>query len=172
MTELAARTDRDWVRVDHHLAQINVARLRRPLDHEETAEFVEALEPVNAMAEACDGYIWRLRDDYGQSSSFVQVDGIDDPLEIVNYSIWRDLESLEQFVYKSAHAGYLRRRADWFERSDQASSACWWTPAGTIPSVASAYQRLVHLRTNGPSPEAWPLNRPHPPPDQDDATQY
>lgn len=164
MTESAPPTE-GWVRVDHYVAQINIARLRHPLDHDQTAEFVEALEPVNAMAESSDGFIWRLRDEYGQSSSFVAVDGIDDALEIVNYSIWRDVASLEQFVFKSAHAGYLRRRADWFERNDQPSGACWWTPAGTIPAVASAYQRLVHLRTHGPSPQAWPLNRPYPPPE-------
>jgi hypothetical protein len=153
-----------WIRVEHHLAQINVARLRHPLDHDETAEFVAALEPINELAESSDGFIWRLRDDDGQSSSFVPVEGVEDPLEIVNYSIWRDADALEQFVFKSGHAGFMRRRAEWFERGDQVSTACWWAPAGTIPSVARAYQRLVHLRANGPSSEAWPLNRPHPPP--------
>lgn len=154
--------------VEHHLAEINVARLRHPLDHDETAEFVAALDPINELAESSDGFIWRLQDDAGQSSSFVPVEGIDDPLEIVNYSIWRDLESLEQYVFKSRHVGFLRRRRDWFERSDQPATACWWVPAGTIPSVSDAYGRLQHLREHGPSAEAWPLNRPQPPPASDE----
>ena len=152
----------------HHLAQINVARLRRPLDHAETAEFVEALDPVNDKAEAADGFIWRLKDEAGQSSSFVPVEGIDDPLEVVNYSIWQDVAALEHFVFKSGHVEFLRRRREWFERSDQPSTACWWVPAGTIPPVGEAYQRLQHLRAHGPSSEAWPLNRAFPPPGPDE----
>jgi hypothetical protein len=154
--------------VTHHLAQINVARLRRPLDHAETVEFVEALDPVNEKAEAADGFVWRLKDEAGQSSSFVPVEGIEDPLEIVNYSIWRDLATLEHFVFKSGHVELLRRRREWFERNDQPSTACWWVPAGSIPSVGEAYRRLQHLRAHGPSSEAWPLNRPFPPPGPDE----
>ncbi len=149
---------------EYHLGQINVAHLHHPLDHDETAEFVAALDPVNEVAESCDGFIWRLRDEDGQSSSYVPVDGIDDPLLIVNYSIWRDPESLEHFVFETGHAGFLRRRREWFERSDQPATACWWIPAGTIPSVSDAYRRLQHLREHGPTAQAFPLNRPHPPP--------
>ncbi len=98
--------------VDYHLAELNIARLRRPLDAVETAEFIAALDPVNALAEATPGFVWRLTDDDGQSSSYVTVAAIDDPLVIVNYSLWRDYESFKHFVYKSGHASYLRRRGD------------------------------------------------------------
>jgi len=153
--------------VDYHLAELNVARLRRPLDADETAEFVAALEPVNTIAETSPGFVWRLTDDVGQSSSFVAVDGIDDPLVIVNYSVWRDFESLKHYVYKSGHASYLRRRRDWFEPTEQASTVCWWTPAGTIPDIDEAYRRLENLRANGPSPQGWPPTKPLPPPERD-----
>lgn len=148
----------------HHLAQYNVGRLRRPLDHDETAEFVAALEPINAIAEASPGFVWRLQDDSGASSSFVAVKGIDDPLVVVNYSIWTDLESLQHFMYKSGHASYLRRRTEWFERTSDATAVCWWIPAGTIPHVDEAQRRLERLQADGPSVEGWPLREPHPPP--------
>ena len=146
--------------MSHHLAQINVGRLLQPLEHAEMAEFVAALEPINAIAEATDGFVWRLTDESGQSSSYVSLPGNDDPLLVVNYSIWRDLESLKQFMYKSGHSSYLRRRREWFEPPTEAVTACWWTPAGTIPGVADAYERLEKLRAGGPSDEGWPLNDP------------
>lgn len=146
--------------VDHHLAELNVARLRRPLDAIESAEFVAALDPINAIAEATPGFVWRLTDADGQSSTYVTVPEIDDPLVIVNYSVWRDLESFKHYVYKSGHASYLRRKNDWFEPMTQPSIVCWWTPVGTIPDVADAYARLQYLRTHGPTDRGWPPNKP------------
>ncbi|MDY7106863.1 MAG: DUF3291 domain-containing protein [Actinomycetota bacterium] len=149
-----------------HLAELNVARLTRPLDDAENAEFVAALGPINAIAEATPGFVWRLTDDDGQSSTYVTIPEIDDPLVIANYSIWRDVDSLRHYVYRSGHASYLRRRRDWFERPSAATTVCWWTPEGTIPGVAEAYRRLERLRRDGPSADGWPLNRPHPAPVQ------
>ncbi|MFV1991604.1 MAG: DUF3291 domain-containing protein [Acidimicrobiales bacterium] len=149
---------------DYHLAEFNVARLRKPLDHEESVEFLAALGPVNALAEATPGYIWRLQDEQGQSASFVSVPEIDDPLVIVNYSIWSGLESLKHFVYRSGHASYLKRRKDWFMPQDQPSTVCWWTPAGEIPEVREAYRRLQNLRSEGTSEAGWPISQPRPMP--------
>lgn len=149
---------------DHHLAQINVGRLWHPLDAPETAEFVEALDRINKLAEESDGFVWRLTGDDGQSSSYVAVPGMDHPLDAVNYSIWTDLESLKDFMYRTDHVGFLRRRTEWFQPQEVAITACWWVPAGEIPGVDEAYRRLEHLRANGPSATAWPLTRPEPRP--------
>ncbi len=149
----------------NHVAQLNVARLLNPLDHEHTSAFVAALGPINELAESSEGFVWRLTDDEGASSSYVPVEGIDDPLMIVNYSIWEDLDSLHNFVYRTAHTEFMRRRREWFERLGDAYSVCWWIPAGTIPAVGEACERLRHLRAHGPSVAGWPLNRPLPPPD-------
>ena len=150
----------------HHLAEFNIARLAHPLDALENAEFVAALDPINAIAEATPGFIWRLKDEEGASSSYVRIPEIDDPLVIVNYSVWADLESLRHFVTRSGHGAYLRRRRDWFETGSEPSTVCWWTPAGQIPSVAEAYRRLLGLRTSGPTPEGWPMNKPFAAPDE------
>ena len=151
---------RDSLNANHHLAELNIARLKRPLDAEETAEFVAALDPINLIAESSPGFVWRLTDDDGQPSSFVRVDEINDPLIIVNYSIWTDLESLKHYVYKSGHSSYLRRKNDWFEPMTQPAVVCWWVPAGTVPGVGDAYARLEHLRAHGPSEHGWPPNKP------------
>ena len=143
-----------------HVAQLNIGRLHHTLDSEETAEFNAALGPINALAEATPGFVWRLVDDDGQSSSFVRLPGEDDPLMIVNMSVWVDLASLEHFMYRSGHASYLRRRREWFERSAVATSVCWWIPAGELPDLADAHRRLVHLREHGPTAEGWPVKHP------------
>ena len=148
----------------HHLVQFNIGRLHHPLDAEENAEFVASLEPINAIAEATPGFVWRLQGEDGQSSSYVDVPEIDDPQLVVNYSIWTDMESLRHFVHKSGHIAYLRRRHDWFEKAEEATTVCWWVPAGEIPSVSEAYKRLLHMREHGPSEEGWPMNKPLPAP--------
>ena len=150
-----------------HLAQLNIGRLHHGLDTEENAEFVRALGPINELAEASPGFVWRLTDDDGKSSSYVRLPGEDDdPLLVVNYSIWEDLESLRHYIYRSGHSSYLRRRREWFEKPTEPTLVLWWIPAGTIPSLAEAYDRLKELRTNGPTPRAWSFDNPFPPPEQ------
>jgi hypothetical protein len=143
-----------------HVAQLNIGRLHHPLESPETAEFHRAIGPINALAESSPGFVWRLVDDEGRSSSYVRMPGEDDPLEIVNMSVWEDLESLKHFMYRSGHAMYLRRRREWFVHSDVPTSVCWWIPAGELPDLVDAQRRLLHLREHGPTEFAWPVHHP------------
>ncbi len=74
-----------------HVAQLNVARLRAPIDHADTDEFRQGLAPVNALGEAAPGYVWRLQTDDGDATA-VRVS--DDPLTIVNLTLWESVEAL------------------------------------------------------------------------------
>ncbi|CAB4565977.1 MAG: DUF3291 domain-containing protein [Actinomycetes bacterium] len=138
--------------VTHHLAEFNIARLRAPLEATENAEFVSVLEAVNRIAEVTPGFVWRLTSDDERSASYVQV--YDDPLLIVNYSVWTDLESLRHFTYRSGHGAYFKRRREWFEEGSS-KLVCWWVPAGEIPSTDEAMRRLDRLATDGPSAAAF-----------------
>jgi len=138
---------------NYQLAQINVARLVAPLDTPEIEEFVAALDPVNASADRAAGFVWRLQADDGNATS---VRAFDDPLVIVNLTVWESIEALESFVFcDDGHKAVLRRRRDWFERPTEAHTALWWVPAGTTPTVAEAAARLVHLREHGASETAF-----------------
>jgi hypothetical protein len=150
--------------VAFHVAQCNVGRVIQPLDHEDMAEFVTALDPINAIAEASPGFVWRLKDNDGQSSSYVDIPGSDDPLLIINYSIWEDMDSLKHFVHRTDHVEYLRRRRKWFEKLDQPTSVAWWVRAGAVPDVGEAYRRVLLLREHGPTTDAFTLARPVPMP--------
>jgi hypothetical protein len=81
---------------------------------------------------------------------------------IVNMSVWESLESLRDYVYRSAHADVLRRRQEWFEKMVEAHLALWWIEAGTLPTVGDAERRLSMLRAEGPTPYAFTLKEPHP----------
>lgn len=137
------------------LAQMNVGRLRAPLDSPATAEFVAALDAVNALAEQADGFIWRLQSSDGNATAFRPLS--DDVL--INLSVWRDVESLRAFVYRSAHTDFLRRRGEWFEAMREAHSVLWWVPTGDRPGETDGIERLRTLAVHGPTPRAFTFGR-------------
>jgi hypothetical protein len=57
--------------MDYVLAQANIARLLAPLDSEQLADFVAALDPVNAVADAAPGFVWRLQTEEGNATSLL-----------------------------------------------------------------------------------------------------
>ncbi|MFE9019649.1 DUF3291 domain-containing protein [Streptomyces sp. NPDC007808] len=144
----------------YELAQVNIARLKAPLDSPQLKDFVDNLDPVNADAEAADGFVWRLQDDSGDATA-VPVFG--DSWLIINLTMWRDTNALTAYMYQGRHREMLARRREWFERVQEAMTALWWVPAGHRPTVAEAESRLLHLRTNGPTPYAFTLRTSYPP---------
>jgi hypothetical protein len=148
----------------HHLAQINVGRLLAPLDDPRIAEFAENLDRINAIGDASPGFVWRLQTDDGDATS---IRAFDDPLIIVNMTVWTSAEALRDFVYRTDHVGFLRRRREWFLPYDGPFLSLWWIPAGTVPTVADGKAALDRIADNGPSPDAFTLGRLFPPPGAD-----
>ncbi len=128
-----------------HLAQMNVARARWAADRPEMADFYAQVAAINAIAEASPGFVWRLKDDYG------------DPMLLVNLSVWESEEALREFVYRSGHAGVFRDRGRWFERPEQAHQVLWWIAEGHRPSYVEGFERLTLLRSSGRTHEAFTL---------------
>src|ERR1700730_5665665 len=142
----------------YHLAQVNIARLLAPLDSPALADFVAQLAPVNALADRSPGFVWRLQD-------ATSVRPYDDPMILPNLSVWDSVEALKEFAYKSGHVVPLRDRAKWFERPQQAHLALWWIPAGHIPTVQEAVERLEFRRKHGDTAVAFSIATPYPAPD-------
>jgi heme-degrading monooxygenase HmoA len=145
----------------HHLAQVNVALLRAPLDGPELAGFVALLEPINALADRSPGFVWRLQTEDGDATA---VRPFDDDRMLVNLTVWESLEALRDFVYASRHLDAMRRRREWFHRLAVPYLALWWVPAGSVPTVAEAKRRLELVQRQGPGPDAFTLREPSPPP--------
>jgi hypothetical protein len=142
-----------------HLAQVNIAVPIEPLDSARLADFVAALAPINALADASPGFAWRLVGD-GSDGDATGVRGFGDERLIINMSTWESLEALADFVFKSGHAGVMRERRRWFVPMKEAYSVLWWVPAGHRPTIAEAEERLAHLRAHGPSPFAFTFKQP------------
>jgi hypothetical protein len=146
----------------YHLAQINVGRLRAPVDDPMIADFVANLDRINALADSLPGFVWRLKGE-GNNATDIQPRP-DDPLFAVNMSVWSDLDALAGFVYRSDHRGVMRRRAEWFEKMDL-YMALWWVPAGRTPTVEEGLAALDSLERHGPTEAAFTFRDPHPAPD-------
>lgn len=144
----------------HELAQLNIALMKEPLESPAMAGFVDNLERINALADRTPGFVWRLQSDDGDATSVRPLG----ELTLVNLSVWRDLESLNQFVYRSGHAGIMRRRKEWFERMGEAFVVLWWVPLGHRPTVEEAVAKLELLRTAGASPAAFTFRKAFGPP--------
>ncbi|MFF9623603.1 DUF3291 domain-containing protein [Streptomyces griseosporeus] len=135
-----------------HFAQFNVAKLLHPLDDPRTAPFVELLDPVNAGADTAPGFVWRLVEEGASDATAMRPAGED---VIVTLSVWETRQALWDFTYRSGHLDAMRRRREWFERHVEAHLVLWWVPAGHLPTVDEAMERLADLRANGPSPRAF-----------------
>jgi heme-degrading monooxygenase HmoA len=135
-----------------HLAELNIARLSHPIDHPLIAPFVELLNPVNAAADAAPGFVWRLSEEGEADATRMRPAGEE---TVVNLSVWETQEALWDFTYRSGHLEVMRRRREWFERHVEAHLVLWWVPAGHVPTIGEALDRLADLRANGPSPRAF-----------------
>jgi len=133
----------------YHLAQINIGRLIAPIDDPRIAEFVNQLEPINALADRAPGFVWRLQ---SALSNATDIAYNDDPTMFVNMSVWECLEALRHYVYRSDHIRVLRDRAKWFEKLDKPIYCLWWVPAGHTPTVAEGRERMEHYQKHGPTP--------------------
>ncbi|GII61225.1 hypothetical protein Skr01_13100 [Sphaerisporangium krabiense] len=143
-----------------HLAQLNVAHLRAPAHSPEIAEFIAALGPINAISDAASGFVWRLKESNDPTETVKHPYG---DLLLINFSVWETRESLWNFVYRSPHLEYLRRRREWFTRVAEPYSVMWWVPEGHIPSLEDGMSRLDLLRAKGPGPEAFTFKDFHEP---------
>ena len=136
----------------YHLAQYNLARMVAPLDDPVMTDFVANLVRINTLADRSPGFVWRHQTPDGDSTS-IRVRG-DDRI-LINFSVWESIESLHEYTFRSDHLEVYRRRRDWIEPPAEAYLVLWWVPAGHIPSVEEADERLDHLRAHGPSAYAF-----------------
>jgi hypothetical protein len=145
----------------HHLAQLNVAEPAVPVSGPEFAQFMALLPEINALADGSPGFVWRLTDESGADATSLRPFG---PRTMVNMSVWESVESLREFVYRTAHLGVTQRRREWFRPPGRAYQVLWWIDAGRIPTLDEAGRRLDTLRENGPTPEAFTFRVAFPPP--------
>ena len=150
------------------IAQLNVGRVLAPTDSPILAEFMAALDGVNALADTAPGFVWRLKSDSGNATDIIVSA---DSLFLINMSVWESVEALFDFVYRSMHTKYMARRREWFEKPVEQYLVLWWVPVGHVPTPQEALARLEHLRANGPSLHAFTFREKYPAPGNDGAPE-
>jgi len=141
-----------------HIAQVNIARMKEPLESPAMASFVARLDEINALADSSPGFVWRLQTPEGNAT---YLRPYEDERILFNLSVWESVDALKDYVYRTAHAELLRDRRSWFDQFAGAAVALWWVPAGHIPDVNEAKERLAHLEEHGPSPFAFTFKTLH-----------
>lgn len=138
-----------------HLAQLNVGRLVAATDDPRVAEFMAALDRVNALGKRMPGFVWMMEGSGapGTGNTETKIDG--DPRFVSNLTVWRDVASLEAFVWKTVHRQFYARRAEWFEALGAMHFVMWRAPAGHRPSLEEGLARLEHRQANGDSDHAF-----------------
>ncbi len=139
--------------MNYNIAEINIARMKGvDINDPIMKEFVENLDAVNQIAESSEGFIWRLKDDNNNATS---LNPYDDEQVIINVSVWESIETLENFMYKTFHSEFLKRRKEWFVAYGTAHTAMWWVTAGHTPTLQEAVDKLDHLQKNGASADSF-----------------
>jgi heme-degrading monooxygenase HmoA len=82
-----------------HLAQVNIGRIRAPLEDPLMDGFRSQLDAINALADRTPGFVWRLQTEEGNAMA---IRPFADERMAINMSVWESLEALQQFVYRSA----------------------------------------------------------------------
>jgi hypothetical protein len=139
----------------HHLAQVNIARMRGHLNDAAMAGLGARVDEMNALAERSKGFVWRLRtEEFNEKELQVFATYFTpfDPSRLFyNMSVWESIGDLKQFVGKTAHADMLRDRNRWILNSDRATLALWWIPIGHRPTIAESAVRLRSVQENSPT---------------------
>ena len=148
----------------YHIAQVNIGRVRAPLEDPLMAGFVNRLDEVNALADRSPGFVWRLETSVGNATYFRPYP--EDDRILVNMSVWETIDALRHYVYKTAHAELLRQRENWFEKFVGTYTALWWVPVGHRPGLDEAKKRLAHLEKRGPTQFAFTFKTTFPPDEQ------
>ncbi len=142
------------------LAQLNIAEALYAVEDARMDGFTGPVDTINAMADRSPGFIWRLTDDDETDGALsLRMEGMND-YTLVNMSVWANIESLFQFIYKTAHAKVMRGKGDWFNQIPRNHMVLWWVEDGHIPTLDEAKEKLDFIRANGPSRKAFDFLTP------------
>jgi hypothetical protein len=126
------------------IAELNIGKFKYPTSDQRMAEFMNNLDRVNALAERSPGFVWRLKGDNNNATEFRVGDDM-----AVNLSVWEDAKSLEDYVFKTVHVQFYKKREAWFDLMSKPHMVFWHVADGHQPTLDEAYARLQHYEKNG-----------------------
>lgn len=133
----------------YNLAEVNIAKMLAPMDDPIMQDFVNNVDRINAIAYKHKGFVWQLENKDEISDVF------QDNSLIINISVWKTLEDLFDYTYKSGHIEVFKRKKEWFSKMKMMHMAFWYVPEGYKPTFKDAKERLDYLNTHGDTPYAF-----------------
>lgn len=115
-------------------------------------DFVNNLDHINALAEKSEGFVWRLKDE-NDNATAIKV--FEDDYLLINMSVWKDVDTLYDYVYHSLHVEIFKRRKEWFHNMSEMHMAFWYIENGVYPKGKDGKDRLEHIQLNGETPYAF-----------------
>ena len=113
---------------------------------------MDALDEINAIADASPGFVWRFQTEDGNATAERP---FDDDAILVNFSTWTSVDALADFVYRSAHAAVPPPAARVVRADGRDLQRALVGPGRPPPDGDEAIERLDHLRKHGPTPSAF-----------------
>lgn len=139
------------------LAQFELFKAKFTKTEPRTDVFYGSTMYVNEPAEKHPGFIWRDSEDDHQIIQELWGDGY-----LYTLLVWKDVESLKDFLYKSPHIEFMKRGKEWVHPISMPRTVLWWIPQGHTPCVGEAHSRLELLYEQGPSYRAFDLKSSEP----------
>lgn len=138
-----------------YLAELNIGRLLAPTDDPRVKEFMDALDTINGLGKRMPGFVWMMEGsgEPGTGNTENAIGG--DPQTVANLTVWKDVESLERFVWGTVHKQFYERRREWFEVLGQMHFVMWWVDQEHRPALDEALSRLALRRDEGDSADAF-----------------
>lgn len=124
------------------------------------ADMRDEIDRINVLGDRSPGFVWRFETEGGDATD-VRV--LDDPRVLFNLTLWRSLEALHGYTYRTEHAAFFRRRREWFVPPPRPPLALWWVPPSERPGIEQAMARLELLWRLGPTPDAFTFRQPYGP---------
>ncbi len=138
----------------YHVAQVNIGRVKAPVEDPLMAGFVARLDEINALADRSPGFVWRLQTPVGNATYFRPYP--EDDRILINMSVWESaLQPCAITFTRQLTPNSSGKEKRGSRGSPVLYTALWWVPAGHRPGMDEATKRLAHLEKHGPTQFAF-----------------
>jgi hypothetical protein len=118
-----------------NIADFNYGVMIAPRGDPLVAEFVDRIPLVHAAAERSEGFVWRYQGDEATDALAIGRPFAGTEPTICSFSVRHTVENFENFLHKTVHGRFLRRRDTWFVPG-RSEMVLWNVADGIFPTLS------------------------------------